>query len=369
MIKKIAALTLVFVLLALNFPTANADTYVHQPTIEDILNEYQRKSFVSSQVSVSDAPATTYALQKNQAEQTIIQETISDLQSAGYIAYNVVASNYNHLENSLNTNFSELGLDPNESYIITIHGENTAGNLRSNGITVLGAPTEDNLDDGSSSFPYTYNGVTYYMRYVTVTPSSNSELRCTSTYALDRIPTKPNYIGDIITTLIAMYIDAVSGKVPLGTIASLLGEWATDGTNENNLQLEGDQIVIHAGSSWTKSYIQVWNDIYDIWQTRQCSEYAYTTAYGSGMALNELTEQFEPVIGATISKTTYSYKYNNTNQRKIDAVQAFLANTAYYTYTGDLDFYLVDPEDADTLNWGYNSNPLFSHDDPILLEP
>ena len=50
------------------------------------------------------------------ANDTPARPTVETLNEAGYEAYNVTADNYDTLEDQLQTDFAEMGLDPNGSY-------------------------------------------------------------------------------------------------------------------------------------------------------------------------------------------------------------------------------------------------------------
>lgn len=95
-------------------------------TVAEILNDYHAKSF-EKQIAQESETVRAYARSSGSAEKTLEEETVEELTAAGYEAYNVTSSNYEELEASLKTDFEDLGLDPNESYIIVISGEEAEG--------------------------------------------------------------------------------------------------------------------------------------------------------------------------------------------------------------------------------------------------
>lgn len=95
-------------------------------TVAEILNDYHAESF-EKQITQKSETVRAYARSSGSAEKTLEEETVEELTAAGYEAYNVTSSNYEELEASLKTDFEDLGLDPNESYIIVISGEEAEG--------------------------------------------------------------------------------------------------------------------------------------------------------------------------------------------------------------------------------------------------
>lgn len=381
MYKRVISIMLVLCLLAFSVPTAFAENQsTPQRTIEEILDEYHAKSFeaqcaeegiaVAGSGGFGNGTAAICADGSGSGTASLEQETVDALNAAGYEAYHVTASNYACLEDQMKTDFSQLGLDPDCSYIVTVSGEETGAVTPPNsGVGTNGykPPAYDNLDDGSSSFLYTYNGATYYMRYVIVTASSDSSLRVHTTYSLTKIDNKPNVLGDVLSTCLSMALDKVGEKIPIGTILTLLGGWIPKEDNGNLVTLQADDITIIAETVWTRHYIQIWNPAYSMWHTVQGSEYANSLAYCAGTAYNAKTNRPVPVIGDPQTNTTYSYKYNDLTQRKIDAVQAYLTQSPTYTFTGDLGFYLV--KSTGEINFNVTQDPLFVHEESFNLIP
>ena len=151
-----------------------ADEMSAKPTVEEILDEYHRKAF-EREMQGDTETASTWSRRGGSAK-TLEEETVEALTNAGYEAYNVTAGNYDTLEAQLYTDFGEMGLDPNGSYIVVISGGdgeasgNSAGaNSRVRPETDLEGPPGST---GNASFEYTQDGTTYTMRYVTVTSAT-----------------------------------------------------------------------------------------------------------------------------------------------------------------------------------------------------
>lgn len=119
--RKLIAFALVFAMLVSLSLAVAADAVSEPPTIEEILNEYHLKAFDSQTQGDTDT-ASTWSRRGSNAK-TLEQETVDTLTDAGYEAYNVTTDNFEYLEAELNTDFAGMGLDPNGSYIVVIHGE------------------------------------------------------------------------------------------------------------------------------------------------------------------------------------------------------------------------------------------------------
>ena len=129
--RKLTAMILVFAMLASLFPAVAADTMSATPTVEEILSEYHRKAF-EAQIQGDTESASTWSRRSGKAK-TLEQETVDILADAGYEAYNVTADNYEALEEELHTDFADMGLVPEGSYIIVINGEDPAESISSGG--------------------------------------------------------------------------------------------------------------------------------------------------------------------------------------------------------------------------------------------
>ena len=333
-------------------PAVAADDASARPTVEEILNEYHEKAFVT-QITDEACITTTYSPRSGSVTKTLEQETIDILTAAGYEAYNITPSNYHSLEDKLNTSFQGMGLDPEGSYIIVLHGDDSDTSSAANGIgsrAIVPAP-----DPGSSTFTYTYNGTTYTMRYVTVTATSGSYMLASSTYTLD-----PNYwdeagIMDVFGTYLFYAADSLSEKIPIGTIASLLFDWMQD---DNYTALDPGTLTLHAATTWTCDTIQILNNASSQWRTVQASAYAVSHARCVGYVYNPDINDSVWHDGTELSNRCFSPKYTNYSQRKLDAVTAYRNGTRSYDLTGDICFYFGN---VGGNLYGNINDPLFTH--------
>lgn len=138
MFQKMIALLVIFAMLVPLSSAVAADEPTSQPTIEEILDGYHEKAF-AAQTAEENGGASAYARSGSGSSQTLEQETVDELTAAGYEAYNVTEDNYEALEESLHTDFSEMGLDPNSSYVVVISGEDPSG-ISSEKVSPLPAP-------------------------------------------------------------------------------------------------------------------------------------------------------------------------------------------------------------------------------------
>lgn len=360
--RKFLSVTLTLILLfSMAVPvlaTTNDTESTETRTVEEILNEYHEKSFAAEMAEETGNP-TAYSNRDRSSGKTLEEETVDELRAAGYEAYNVTSSNYDSLEASLKTDFEEMGLDPNSSYIITISGE-PSSNARG-----FDPPTQDYYEGGGSSFPYTYNGTTYSMRYVTVTSASEPSLSISTKYDFSKVKHIEDYAADIGSAIISLAIDeaasAVVPKLPLSTILSLLVDWSTD---EALTITNPDEIVLYAGTTWTRKYIQIRNDANNGWYTALYTSYAVSRARCvGGYVYNPATNTPEFAAGNEHTKTTYSMGYNDSENLKATAVTAYLSNYQTCYCTGDISFYFITRDG--TINFNGDGKPLFIHEETL----
>ena len=358
--RKLVAFVLVFALLASLSPAVAADEMSAPPTVEEILNEYHQKAF-EAKMQGDTGNASAWSLRGGQP---LEEETVDALTEAGYEAYNVTADNYESLQTELKTDFSDMGLDPNGSYIIVISGEDPTEPASTGGASTYNLnplPGEDQAPDGGpSGFNYTYNGQTYWMRYVTVTSTTGSNMSVDSTYNLLSSVWYEDALMDIFSTTLVSAVDKMAAigteTIPLGTIASLLFNWATD---DNYTELEPGTLTIHATTAWTAKSIQVWNSIKENWKTAQSSAYAISRAKCVGYVYNPNINDSTWYDGIEHSATRYSPKYYETAQRLSDAVCGYNDGFIYYDRTEDIEFYLGN--ETGEIIYNADSGPLFVH--------
>lgn len=324
--KRMIALLLILAMLVSIAPAVVADDTVPRPTVEEILSEYHQKAF-EAEAAGETATASTYS-RSGSSGKTLEQETVDTLNAAGYEAYNVTAENFEALEAQLQTDFADMGLDPNGSYIIAISGEEPEDSTAS-GISpraMVPYPIE-----GGGGFSYTYNGTTYTMRYVTVTCVENSNLDRMFAFSVNRNPNGEKW-GYVFDAIISSAIDAKS-PIPITTINALIAKVKED---NSFTAMDCNKFMLTGSTTWTLQYIQVYKSHTSEWVSSQCSEYAVTSAQSLIYVYNIATESHTPYAGELFSFKTYSNYYNDAASRKYSAALGYINGTCNNDYTGDI---------------------------------
>lgn len=329
--KRFIALFVIFAMLVPLTPAVAADDTVPRPTVEEILSEYHQKAFEAEAVGET-ATASTYS-RSGSSGKTLEQETVDTLNAAGYEAYNVTAENFEALEAQLQTDFADMGLDPDGSYIVVISGENSENLNTAPGISPrVFIPQEPDNTGEIIPFDYTYNNITYRMRYLTVTAADNPDF--TQGTTVDLLETySENLLNNLLNTAATLYVDAITEPVNLGTLMSLFGLNINSSYTTRNSALALQGLTV-----WTRNYIQIWEEYDEAWIYASCSEYAFSTSKYSGLVRNASTNS-PTSIDETIEKIIYSENYHNTDQQKIDAVFGYLEHDVRYDVTGNISYY------------------------------
>lgn len=352
MIKKVISIVMICVMLVTISPAVAADNASVQPTVEEILNEYRLRAFEAEIGGNADA-ASNYSNRSGSTSQNLEQEAVDALTDAGYEAYHVTADNYDTLEADLCTDFADMGLDPDGSYIVVISGEDSEDSPSSNSRIIDPEIGIENPGPGSGapSFSYTYNGTTFKLRYLTVTSLTGYYLVRSAEFDIVE-DMNPSHWNKVLT---------YSLSYAMGTVGSLI-ELALDlSTNENYTINTYSTLEIDTQSVWTLEYIQIWDAANAKWKDGQCSSYAVSTSYCSGLIYDSATHSTVVCSGVPRTFRTYSPHYFNSTQRKNDACKYYLRGELYYDNTGDIHFYLINPE-GDVNIFG-EGTPLFTHPD------
>ena len=368
--KKTIALLIVFSLVVAFLPGVSVEAVATSLTVEDILNDYHAKVF-ATRLAEEQGDAAAYS--RGGSAVSLEQETVQILTDAGYEAYNVTSDNYDELEASLQTDFVEMGLDPDGSYIVVINGDNESEQNNGNSARGLILPPHQWEDENdSSTFGYTENGITYTMRYFTYTCNDNLDAlyksaNFTMNTSINWTSNCLNFAG-MMLSVATEYIDDVPVLSTLCSIASLLGDAYRAVTYDPVTTLNADDIVVWSSTAWTRSYIQVKNPTTGQWISTQCSSYAITCAELTGPYVYDPVSNAPKKIGdVEITQTTYSPFYNNAAERKARAVMGYTTNSKLSDGTGDISFYLVQNNNIVMINGG---EPLFVHEecDSVLVD-
>ena len=341
MYKKIIAMILACTMLVSTSPAVAADQVSASPTVEEILNDYHRKS-LDAHIMADDFGASAYSRNGTSSNLSPEQETVNTLIASGYEAYNITADNYEILESELKTDLSSMGLSSEGSYIIVIGEETLPQSTPSDKQSTYrnsSLPEQDEAPDGGGStfFEYTYNGKTYFLRSVTVTSNGNDGLSQFATYA----ESKHNWLADHFRTLTdTMIVGLVDGffaagqsKIPVGTLLSIALDFPEEHVCE---RLELDSLCVDMLTNWTSVYLQVWDSQNQKWVTSQFSEYATSMIYCDGYVYDPVKNYFIEVGYNPQQLTSYSYYYHDLAQRCLFAMKAY----DHYTITPDTVGYI-----------------------------
>lgn len=330
--KKLIALFLIFSMLVPLTPAVAADEAETRPTVDEILNEYHQKAFEIDMANT--ASSSTYSMRSVQTKDELIQETVNTLNSAGYEAYHITSENYDSVEAQMRTDFADMGLDPDGSYIIVISGEDSddaSSNSRAN--IILPAP--DPGEDEDQTFIYNYQGIYYAMRYVTILATDRQDdtgyVKAASVDLYEKF-------GDVLLSNIAdvaieLVLAEIDEYLEIGTIMTLLGL-----APEKEYTIRNGTLQFHAGATWNRKFVQVKNSETNLWFNGSMVEYVDVISYANGLAFNVDTNTLEPVTQNLETSRHYSYRYDDTAQQKIDAVVGYLSNMTQYDTTGSIYF-------------------------------
>ena len=280
------------------------------------------------------------------------------LTEAGYEAYNVTADNYDTLEAELQTDFAGMGLNPEGSYIIVVHGdEPTAANsnARTGGDDIIIDPG----DPGSGSgIQHTYEGITYTMRSVAIASNTDSDLHFSKSYVLLDEKDTSEYISEFLSFLSSWGIDALCYSLPVSGSYELWSNWSN--TEEYSVLDQTAPSLITA-TSWNLRYTQVWDDQLNRWITTQCSSYAETNARVTGYVYNSNkgeTGGYDVIDSGNKSATLYSYYYNRYDRYDL-AAKGYVEGVIYRDYT-DVGFYFFNNNDV---SFNADGSPSFVHEE------
>lgn len=329
---RMIALFLTLAMVVSISPAVVADDTIPRPTVDEILNEYHQKAFEAE--AVGEASTATYSPRTGTPEKTLEQETVDNLNDAGYEAYNVTAENYEALETQLKTDFADMGLDPDGSYIIAISGEESKDSSASGINPRAMVPVEPDHGCGGS-FTHTYNGTTYTMRNITVTSTDDPNYaKATSIDLLSHYG--ENFFSNFADTYISIFLDMVCTTIDVGTFLSLMGL-----STEPDYFVRNGTLTFHAGATWHRKFTQVWQSYTESWLNGSSVEYVNMISYCDGLVLNTDTGDFVQVTKNKFQDTRYSNYYNDIAKQRDDAA------LGYITYTrrdivGDVEFYFGD---------------------------
>lgn len=331
--KRMIALFLTLAMLVSLAPAVVANDTIPRPTVEEILNEYHEKAFEAE--IAGETSAATYSPRSGSPEKTLEQETVDTLNAAGYEAYNVTAENYEAIEAQLQTDFDDMGLDPDGSYIIAISGNDTGNNTASGAGTRAAEPAPDG--GGNGPFNYYYNGKTYKMRYITITANENSQLGRTNTIDLFT-DHSGDELWDLLNTPIT-FIGCVCNYLGISSFTSL--NYSLLSVFQPNVNIAPNQTVslsYTGATNWTVRYTQVYDSQENSW--RLCGSIEKVTMrYSTTLSYyDRSTDQYEFEINSGTAGTLYSNYYYNGTAIMDQAAIAFENNSRYLNTITSVDY-------------------------------
>lgn len=279
---------------------------------ENIIKDYRERIFEYNKQANSDI--TVASLDSEQSLSKIQTETVDALNNAGYNAYDVNPSTFSNIENVLQTDLEEAGLNPNYSYIIVIEGEENK-NVNSRAAT-------------SSSFSHTYNGTTYTLRWMTMYATDDPLMgKASDVNVLSSA--KTSIIQNCLDTAISTYISSISKT--LGTVASICGL-----SISNFAPAQTATMRLNGATNWTRRYTQVWNSYDSAWQNGCCVEEVTAYSYMSGSYYDASSNLYRSVPENKAYDTRYSSRYDDDKWRKDYAVVGYLNSWIQWDTVGDV---------------------------------
>ena len=264
--------------------------------------------------------------QQNELRCDLLRQCKNELVDNGYEAYLVDSENYNQTEQMLNTDLSDMGIKEGYTYLILFdnEGDSNSSNVASRMTT-------------GSTFTYTYNNVTYSMRYCTVTAADDSSFAKAS-YCDLLTSASETLIQNCLDTAISAYIYAVSTS--LGTVASICGLSISDFAPTKTTSL-----VLNCGTNWTRVYTQIYSDYDGAWMNGSCVEYVKLSSYLSGYYYDASINSMTAIPGDKSERTKYSSEYYDYAWRKEKAAISLInGNGCNYNITGSVSYYYGDTE-------------------------
>lgn len=354
MLKKIIALFVIFAMLVPFSTVVAADEPSAQPTVEEILNEYHRKSS-EARLAQETGATSAYSRGASGSSKTLEEETVDQLTEAGYEAYNVTGSNYEALEESLQTDFASMGLDPSGSYILVISGDASTPQNTSRGSDVIlpphiwDDPGGGSNGDSSNEFSYIYNDRSFRVRYVTVTSAENNGYGQVSVYDIANAAEGFSFSDTLKCTLATLLNNVIyatidyATPVPLGTIASMCGVEFFDFAHTDDTAFEA--LAMYGCSSWSRTFTEVYVESETQWKPYLYAEYVTAYSFFTGAYYDASLQRYTQIERNERMSTTYSPNYYNTTFRIEKAIEKYLQGepgSFYYDRTGKVKYLIGD---------------------------
>lgn len=322
--KKIFALLLTLcmcifqtnVVLAVSNNTKSEDQI--QEMVADILNDYQSKQAELLSLNLAE----NLTMDRSAQKQNILQETKQKLTELGCEVYLLEQESFEQVEEFLQTDLEEIGLDREASYMLVVNGAE---------VTPYGT--------AGSQFSYTYGGKTYTMRYLTVIYTDDEAW--SNYYQFTEIDLLKNptlsALQSFLNTGIQLYTGSKGGTVQ--NIGTLVGT-AIDSYNTTTAAKFSMDFTCY--SIWTRVYTQVWSSYDQVWSYGSSVESVKVDAHVDGYKYKPAINAVEGYKKTVVDTTKYSSRYSDTTWRKQQAaIAAASSSPCISDKTGNISYHYV----------------------------
>ena len=234
-----------------------------------------------------------------------------------------------------------MGLDPDGSYIVVVSGEeNQPATASSRSIPGPGGSDIVQTPGGSEGgayFEHTYNGTTYWLRYVTITSATDSDYGKVSDYDLLQ-EDSVDIVANLLNASVSILLDEIAEDLYIGTIASILGLDVTDffsSYTETSFQ----EIHMYASSNWTRRFTQVYSEADEAWKQTFMIQYVDTLTSFGGQYIDSCS-QYQIVDPEPKRNRIYSPRYFDYNWQTEYAIICFKTDKQYYDRMYKIEFSL-----------------------------
>lgn len=241
------------------------------------------------------------------------------LDALGEEYYILTKDNVGEIETELQTDLSQIGIeyDADSSFLILV-GDWSGSNNR------------EVRSSAGTTTTYTYNGVTYYLRMLTVTSSDYSSYAKSSSTNLLTSKTA-SFVKNLLNSLFQAVLSNSSQWI--GYIGDLLG------ISVSSFGLQGSGTYLNAtlGATWKRVYRQVWNASSSTWVYGSCVECAVCTWSLDSFLYNSKSAKYESDYNSG-AFTKYSSYYYDTSWQQKNAVIGYINGRIYYDKTGSVSY-------------------------------
>lgn len=281
--------------------------YAENPSsLEKILSEYHYNSLkLSESNAIAYSSDGVHTLQEQLAE-----DTVQELRSAGYDSYVINNETYGALEDFLETDFSQIGLKNDSTYIVVV-GDTPQSDIQVQSTT-------------SGTYTYTYNSKKYTLRTLTFTSTDDTRYRKNSCKDLLTSHTK-SFIENLLNSAVSAVLDYVASW-PIGTITSAFGLKLV-----NFADYSDSTMMFYAGTSWTRVYTQVYDDSMNQWTYGSMVEFANKRCSIKGMKYYPELNGYDDYDTGNLTNTSYSSNYWSSTWKSEKAIVSLIGGLPVFS--------------------------------------